>query len=119
MSQRSDQVAEELRKIVSRILLEELNDPRMGFVTVTRVELTKDLRSAKIYYSVLGSDEDRESTREAIEENRVFIRRQAVERINMRYAIDMRFELDRSIDHSFKIDGILRKLKDEKEEGKQ
>ncbi|MBI2095725.1 MAG: ribosome-binding factor A [Candidatus Omnitrophica bacterium] len=58
MSQRSDQVAEELRKIISLIFLEELHDPRMGFVTVTRIELTDDLRFARVFYSVLGESKE-------------------------------------------------------------
>ena len=117
MSQRSNQVAEELRKIVSMVLIDDLSsDPRMGFVTITRIELTADLRFARIFYSVLGSEEQKESTREALQENLTFIRRLAVERINMKFAMEIRFEEDLSIDASFKIDRILKKIKD-KEEG--
>ena len=117
MSQRSSQVAEELRKIVSRVIISDLSsDPRMGFVTITRVELTADLRFARIFYSVLGSEEQIESTREALAENLSFIRRMAVERINMKFAMEIRFEEDPSIDASFKIDRILKKIKDKKED---
>ena len=113
MSQRSDQVAEELRKIISLIFLEELHDPRIGFITVTRIELTDDLRFAKVFYSVLGEEDQKASTQEALDENRVWIRRVVVERINMKYAMEIRFELDKSIEHSFKIDNILKKIKKE------
>lgn len=112
MSQRSSQVAEELRKIISMILLEDLSDPRMGFITITRIELTDDLRFARVFYSVLGSEDQKASTREALDENLPFIRRQAVERINMKFAMEIRFEEDPSIDASFKIDTILKKIKD-------
>ncbi|MGH7197377.1 MAG: 30S ribosome-binding factor RbfA [Candidatus Omnitrophota bacterium] len=111
MSQRSQQVAEELRKTVSMILLEDVNDPRMGFITITRIELTDDLRYAKIHYSVLGSDAERTATEEALEESMPLIKRLTIERINMRYAMELKFELDRSIEHSFKIDEILKKIK--------
>jgi ribosome-binding factor A len=111
MSQRSNQVAEELRKIISMILLEDVNDPRMGFITITRIELTDDLRYAKVHYSVLGSEEQKAATEEALAENLPFIKRLAIERINMKYAMEIRFELDRSIEHSFKIDEILKKIK--------
>ncbi len=114
MSQRSHQVAEELRKIISMILIDDLSDPRMGFLTITRIELTADLRFAKVFYSVLGVQEQKESTREALEENLPFIRRLAVQRINMKYAMEIRFEEDRSIESSFQIDSILKKIKDEK-----
>ncbi len=115
MSQRSNKVAEELRKIISMIFLEDLNDPRVGFLTVTRIELTADLRFARVFYSVLGSEEQKASTIEALEENISFIKHLAVQRINMKYAMDMKFELDKSIEHSFQIDDILKKIKKEKE----
>ena len=111
MSQRSDQVAEELRKIISLILLRELNDPRIGFLTVTRIEMTDDLRYAKVYYSVLGDERQKTETEEALADNLKYIKRLAVQRINLKYAMDIRFELDPSIDHSFKIDNILNKIK--------
>ena len=110
MSQRSSQVAEELRKIISMILIDDLNDSRLGFVTITRIELTDDLRFARVYYSVLGNEEQRAATNEALTENLGFIRRLAVQRINMKYAMELKFELDKSIEHSFKIDDILKKI---------
>ena len=112
MSQRAAQVAEELRKIISRVLIDDLSDPRMGFVTVTRIELTADLRFARVFYSVLGTKEEKESTKEVLEENLSFIRRLAAERINMKFAVEIRFEEDASIESSFKIDTILKKIKD-------
>ena len=111
MSQRSNQVAEELRKIISQIFLEDLADERLGFVTITRVEITEDLRFARVYYSVLGGEAEKESTREAVEEQAPYLRRLAVERINMKYAMEFKFELDRSIDEGFRIDEIFKKLK--------
>ncbi len=112
MSQRSNQVAEELRKIISMVFLDDLNDPRMGFITITRIELTDDLRFAKVFYSVLGNEEQRRSTEEALAENMRFIKRLAIERINMKYAIEMKFQADHALEHGQKIDEILRKLKD-------
>ena len=111
MSQRANQVAEELRKIISMIFIDDLSDPRMGFVTITRIELTKDLRFARVFYSVLGAEDEKRSTRETLEENLAFIRHLAVERINMKFAMEIRFEEDPSIEASFKIDTILKKLK--------
>ena len=116
MSQRSSQVAEELRKIVSMILLQDLNDSRLGFITITKIELTDDLRYARIFYSVLGDEAQKNTTREALDENLSFIKRRAVERINMRYAMDIKFELDKSIEHSFHIDDILKQLKKKEDE---
>ena len=115
MSQRSIQVAEELRKIISTLFLEDLTDPRLGFVTITRCEITPDLRFAKVFYSVLGDETQKKYTSEAIVEHAVRIRRMAVERINMKFAMDLRFELDPSIEESFRLSEILKKIhKDEK-----
>ena len=112
MGQRASRVAEELRKIITQILLEELGgDPRLGFLTVTKVQVTDDLRLGKVYYSVLGSDEQKQATAEALEEELGFIRRLVAQRLNMKFAIEVRFEPDRSIEHSFRIDSILKKLK--------
>ena len=115
MSQRSDQVSEELRKIISMILLEDLSDPRMGFVTIMRVEMTPDLRFARVFYSVLGDELEKQATKEAMDENMGFIKRLAVERINMKYATEIRFEMDNSIEHSFRINEILKKIKEDEE----
>ena len=116
MKQRASRVAEELRKIVSQILLEDLTDPRLGFVTITSIDVTDDLRFARVYYSVLGDEEKKVSTTEALEENTGFIRRLVAERINMKFAIEIKFEVDKSIDHSFRIDSIIKKIKGQDEQ---
>ncbi len=110
MSQRASRVAEELRKVIAQILLEDLSDPRLGFVTVTRIHVTDDLRLGRIYYSVLGDEEKKKSTTESLEEHQGFIRRLVAERLNMKFAMEIRLELDPSIDHSFKIDSIIKKI---------
>ena len=91
--------------------MEDLTDPRMGFVTITHVELTDDLRYARIFYSVFGDADAKRDTEEMFEENKVFIKKLAVERINMKYAMDMKFQLDPSIEESFRIDSIIKKIK--------
>ncbi len=113
MKQRASRVSEELRKIINRILLEDLTDPRLGFVTITHIEVTDDLRLARVYYSVLGDEEKKESTAEALKEYQSLIRRRVAESINMKFALEIQFEIDKSIDHSFKIDSIIKKIKGE------
>ena len=113
MGQRASRVAEELRKIITQILMEDISDPRLGFLTVTRIHVTDDLRLGRVYYSVLGDEEKKESTAESLEEQQGFIRRLVAERLNMKFAMEIRFELDPSIDHSFRIDSIIKKIKDE------
>ena len=117
MKQRASRVAEELRKIVSQMLLEDLSHPGLGFVTITHIEVTDDLRFARIYYSVLGDEEKKQSTAEALEDQLGYIRRLVAGRINMKFAIDIQFEVDRSIDQSFHIDSILKRIKKDKPGG--
>ena len=117
MGQRASRVAEELRKVIAQILMEDLSsDPRMGFITITHIEVSDDLRMGRIYYSVLGSEEQKSSTEEALTEELGMIRRLVAQRLDMRYAMEIRFEHDPSIDQSFRIDDILRKIKDKKED---
>jgi len=64
---RHERVEEAIKREVSLIIHDEIKDPRIGFVTITRVELSKDLRNAKIFYSVLGKEDDYEKTRLALD----------------------------------------------------
>ena len=116
MKQRAMQVSQELRKIISMVLLEDVSDPRLGFVTITYAEVTDDLRHARVWYSVLGNEAEKKQTEEALEENLPFIRRIAVERINTKFAMDIRFERDKSIDADFELDKIIKKIKKKEEE---
>ena len=112
MKQRAMRVAEELKKIVMQILLEDLADPRLGFVTVTHIDVTDDLRHARVYYSVLGDEDKKGSTAEALAEQHSYIRRQIAESINMKFAMEIQFLVDKAIDQSFKIDAIIKKIKE-------
>ena len=115
MSQRSDQVAEELRKIISMIMLDDMRDANLGFITITRIELTADLRFARVFYSVLGDEDEKKRSQALLHKHAAKIKRLAVQQINMRYAMDMRFELDNTIEGGFRIDEILKKIKDKEE----
>jgi ribosome-binding factor A len=86
----------------------------MGFVTITKIQLTADLRFARIYYSVLGDEDQKLVAEKALQENLRYIKKLIIERINMRYAMEIRFEIDKTLDHSQRIDEILKKIKDGK-----
>lgn len=109
---RHDKVAEAIRKEASVIIHDELKDPRLGFVTVTRVELTSDLRFAKIFFSVLGKDEDYKKTKAALDSALGFIRRLIAQRINLRFAPEIVFRGDRSSEYSVKIQEVLDQIKE-------
>jgi ribosome-binding factor A len=108
---RIDKVAETLKKEVSSILHDELNDPRMGFVTITRVELTADLRYARIFYSVLGQEQDYARTRDALDSALSFIRRLIGQRIKMKFTPEIIFKEDHSNEYSIKIEEILDQIR--------
>lgn len=114
---RHERVAEAIRKEASNIIHDELKDPRLGFVTVTRVELTPDLRHAKIFFSVLGKEEDFRKTREVLNSALGFIRKLIAERINLRFAPEIAFREDRSSEYSVRIQEILEQIKELNEPG--
>lgn len=109
---RHERVEEAIKKEVSLIIHDQLKDPRVGFVTITRVELSQDLRNAKIFYSVLGKEEDYAKTRIALNSALGFIRSLVARRINMRFATELMFQEDRSTEYSIKIEEVLNKIKE-------
>ena len=108
---RVDKVAEEIRREVSRILQQEMNDPRVGFTTVTRVELTPDLRFARIFYSVYGSEKQWEDTQEGLTHAIPFIRRLIGERVQLRFVPEILFKSDHSAEYSIRVEEELQALR--------
>lgn len=109
---RHDKVAEAIKKEVSVILHDELKDPRLGFVTIIRVELTQDLRYAKIFFSVLGDEAAHKKTEEALNSALGFVRRLIAQRIRLRFAPEIVFKEDRSAEYSFRIQKALDEIKE-------
>jgi ribosome-binding factor A len=108
---RQDKVTEAIRKEVSIIIHDELKDPRLGFVTVTRVEMTPDLGYAKIFFSVLGKEEDYKRTKEALDSALGFIRSKIAQRINLKFAPEIFFREDRSSEYSVRIQEVLDQIR--------
>ena len=109
---RHERVEEAIRKEVSLIIHDELKYPRIGFVTITRVELTQDLRNARIFYSVLGKEEDCKKTKLALESALGYIRSLVAQRINLRFATELMFQEDHSIEYSVRIEEVINKIKE-------
>lgn len=105
---RSDRVGGELVKELSQIIQQEMKDPRLGFVSVTRVEVAKDLRHANAFVSVMGSKEEKESTLTALSSGAGFIRTLISKRMKMRIIPDFVFKLDDSIEYGARIQELLR-----------
>ncbi len=109
---RHQRVEEAIRKEVSLIIHDELKDPRVGFITITKVELTKDLRFAKIFYSVLGKEEEHKKTGLALDSAMGFIRSLVAQRINLRIATELMFKEDHSTEYSVRIEEVLHQIKE-------
>lgn len=110
---RKEKVQEAIRKEMSRIILEELHDPRIRFVTIIRAEITDDLRYAKIYYSVLGTENEEKDTVSAMKSASGFIRSMIAQRLNLRFAPEIMLKLDNSIKYSIEIEKTLESLRKE------
>ena len=115
MTRRTQQMGEFLREEVVDIIRSEIDDPRLGFWTVTRVEVLPDLRSARIYVSVLGTDGERKETITALRGAAGFIRGHLKPRMRTRIIPDLDFRDDRSMEHAEEIDRTLKALRREGE----
>jgi len=117
MSQRTEKVAGMLQKEISRALIEDIENSRIGFVTVLRVDVSPDLRVAKVFYSVLGSDDEKKATDIEIKNSSKYIKKLVNDRIAIKYAIDLRFIRESVIDEDFRIEKIFDKIRKEKKPG--
>ncbi|MFH1269853.1 MAG: 30S ribosome-binding factor RbfA [Candidatus Omnitrophota bacterium] len=104
---RYDRVGEALKREIGNIIQFELKDPRLGFITVTQVEVTPDLRYAKVLFSVLGKEEEHQKTKEALDSALGFIRRLIAQRIRLRFVPEISFKEDRSVEYSIRIQEAL------------
>jgi len=101
-------ISEEVRKELSEIIQNEVKDPRLpDFVSVTDVKVTKDLKHAKAYISILGTNEEKEEAIKALHHAAGFIRREIAHRIRLRATPEFHFILDDSIEHGFKISKLI------------
>ena len=110
---RLQRVNQLIREEISVLIQRELKDPRLGFVTVTEVDVSKDLRTAKVYVSVLGTEADWRSSLEALENARGFIRNWLVPRLRLRAIPHLTFHPDRSMAHAAHIQTVLEELRTE------
>ena len=110
MSRRSDRVGDLIRAELSDLLLREVKDPRVKLASITAVDVTSDLRRAVVKVSVLGEEEQRLETVEALRHARGFLRTELAHRLRLRVTPELNFELDRGAEHSQRISDILESL---------
>ncbi len=107
---RMARVADLVKQEVSQIIQHEMKDPRIGFVTVTSVEVSIDLRHARVYFSVLGSQADQDASLEGLERAKGYIRTQLGRRITLRHIPELLFRYDESFDYAQRISNVMRSI---------
>lgn len=103
-----------LREEIADIVMRKVKDPRLGFVTVTDVELSDDLKAAKVFISVLKKDEE-ETTIDILNSAKGLIRSEVSRRVRLKFIPLLDFRIDKSIEHGDKIDRLIKELKEKSE----
>jgi ribosome-binding factor A len=106
-STRTARVARQIQQELSLILEEQLKDPRVGMVTLTSVQMTPDLRLARVYFSRLGEADERLEAKAALEHAAGFLRRELGHRLRLRYLPELRFFIDDSLERYDRISDLL------------
>lgn len=113
---RSKRVADQIKKEASEIIQRQVKDPQLGFVTITDVEMTDDLKTATIFYSVLGDDENKKHTEFGLQRARNFIQSEIGKRIRIRNTPQISFKYDGSIEYGAHIEELINKIHQQDEE---
>jgi ribosome-binding factor A len=112
---RPERVGEEIREELAVLLVREVHDPGIGFVTLTRVKVSPDLQLARVYYTTMGDAAARQATAQALARATPFLRRHIGARIRLRRVPELRFEFDRSVEHQDRVERILLDLQAERD----
>ncbi|RSD27981.1 30S ribosome-binding factor RbfA [Mesobacillus subterraneus] len=110
MGHRVNRVGEQMKKELGDIISRKIKDPRVGFVTVTDVQVTGDLQQAKVYISVLGDEEQRENTLKGLAKAKGFIRTEIGQRIRLRKTPELIFEFDETMAYGNRINSLIHEL---------
>ena len=112
---RSEKVADLIRKEISQMLVKSVKDPRIGFITITRVTVSEDCRFAKVYFSVAGSHAERESSVKGLDSAKGYVRKELGRRIRLRYTPDIMFQFDPSIEYAIHMEELIQSIHQGKE----
>lgn len=116
---RGGRINEEIRRELSNIIQNEIKDPRLtAMVSITQVDVTKDLRYAKVYVSLFGKDDEKVNTLSALKSSAGFMRKEIGHRVNLRYTPELIIELDNSIERGIHMDSLFQAIKGKKHDGK-
>src|SRR5918994_224592 len=110
---RPDRVADQIRAELASLLARDVHDPGIGFITLTRVQMSPDLQLARVFYTMLGDEAARRTTATALERATPFLRKQIGGRLRLRRVPELTFKFDESVVHQDRIEQILRDLHEE------
>ena len=110
MSTRTDRVSDLIKDEISRLLLREVRDPRVGFVTITGASVSPDLKNVRVFVSILGEPQARQASIKALNSAAGFFRRTLFKNLRLRFAPAVRFQLDESLDQGDRIERVLRQI---------
>ena len=110
---RMESVGRELQEEIAEIVRTEIDDPLIGFVTITDVEMSPDLKHARVYFSVLGDEQEKRDSARGIRRAAKFIRGRIAERVELRYVPTLRFLLDETAERAQRIETLLRQEAEE------
>ena len=114
--QRTDRLNSLLKEVISEVIKREVRNPHVTeLMTVTRVQISKDLHYAKVFISVIGTEQDKIETIEALNSAAGFIAVQSSQKVVMRYFPELKFKLDDSVDKHMRIEELLGKITEERE----
>ena len=109
---RRERIGDQLRVLLADLILQEVRDPRLGFVTVTEVRMSPDLKYAQVFVSILGDDEQTKESFAVLERASGFLRTQVGRRLKLRHVPELRFTIDETLDNSFRLDALLKESGD-------
>lgn len=112
-SYRQDQLGELIAEELSDLIRTRMKDPRVGFASITSVQMSGDLRYAKVYVSVMGSSEDQRASLKALDHANGFLRHELAQRLTIRYTPEIIFKLDESIARGARVLELMRQVEQE------
>jgi ribosome-binding factor A len=111
---RPDRLGDQIRSDISDLIAREVHDPGIGFVTITRVEVTADLQIARVFYTTMADEKARAQTAKALARVTPFLRRQLAARLRLRRVPELEFRFDRSIEHQDRIERLIHEIQTER-----
>ncbi len=113
---RMDKVNNQMKRVISQVLQQEFGDPRMSFVTITHVDVSPDLRNAKVFFTVLGDEQAAKAALRGLQRARGMIRHSVSQRMVIRHTPELNFIHDQSLNFSVEIEERLKEIHDEQKE---